>query len=173
MPLNSLFRVKTAKSSPPRGKAPDYPLPVAPELPAQLPAPTRKMGGNGGKLGEMGGNGEKLGKWGIIGGGRWKTYFLDHPSTKKLAKKGTNHGCRFSSAPRFAIMLLVWSRLPPPPSDLSCCPGTQLGTRTAPCHTLTHPTKLSLVSGRLDMHQNKRRGARRDGEGQCAGCDRL
>ena len=107
----------------------------------------------------MWGNGEKWGKWGIIGGGRWKTYLLDHPSTKKLAKMGTNHSCRFPSAPRYAIMWLVWSRLTPPPSDLSFCRGTQWGTRTAPCHTLTHPTKLSLVSGRLDMQQNKKCGA--------------
>ena len=136
--------------------APDYPLPVAPQLPAQLPAPTGKMGENGGKWGKMGENG---GKWGIIGGGRWKTYFLDHANTKKPAKMGTNHGCRFPSAPRFAIMWLVWSRLTPPPSDLSYCRGTQWGIRTAPCHTLTHPTKLSLVFGRLDMQQNKKCGA--------------
>ena len=59
----------------------------------------------------MGENGGKWGKWGIIGGGRWNTYFLNHPSTKKSAKMGTNHGCRFPSAPRFAIMWLVWTRL--------------------------------------------------------------
>ena len=115
-----------------------------------------KMGENGGKWRKMGGNG---GKWGLIGGGRWKNYFLHHPSTKKPANKGTNHSCRFTSAPCFAIMWLVWSRLTPPPTDLSYCCGTQWGTRTAPCHTLTHPTKLPLVSGRLDMQQYKKCGA--------------
>ena len=77
-----------------------------------------KMGENGGKWGKMGENGGKWGKWGVFGGGRWKTYFLDHPSTKKPAKTGTNHSCRFTSAPRFAIMRLVWSRLTPYPPTI-------------------------------------------------------
>ena len=36
---------------------------------------------------KLGGHGRKWGKWGLIGGGRWKPYFLDHPSTKNPAKE--------------------------------------------------------------------------------------